>query len=227
MALTPPSLPFPRDALEPHFPATAVDHLLAQQHDAVTRVNVLLARDSGVSAAADCATGALPTTPADDADGSTVAVDTPAAAPVPSLEILARSGRGQLAAHAAQACAFELFWRSLRPAASPAATAPAGKLAEAINAAHGDLDSFRKRFNAAALSAGGAGWAWLLHHGGNRLAIGITAPGATPLNGQACPLLVCCLLPDTPEEPDDSWLTRRLDAFWELVDWRAAGGRCR
>jgi Fe-Mn family superoxide dismutase len=51
------------------------------------------------------------------------------------------------------------FWESLKPSAGGA---PTGKIAEAINAAFGSLDTFKEKFNSAGLTRFGSGWAWLI-----------------------------------------------------------------
>jgi Fe-Mn family superoxide dismutase len=40
--------------------------------------------------------------------------------------------------------------------------APAGELADAINSAFGNFDSFKEKFSAAGIARFGSGWAWLI-----------------------------------------------------------------
>lgn len=51
-----------------------------------------------------------------------------------------------------------LFWQMLAPATGQL---PEGKLLEAINSTFGNLDGFKEKFAAAALSRFGSGWVWL------------------------------------------------------------------
>lgn len=56
-----------------------------------------------------------------------------------------------------------LFWTIL----TPNATAPSGKLADAINATFGSLDALKEKVNAAGATRFGSGWAWLIVKDGN------------------------------------------------------------
>ena len=51
------------------------------------------------------------------------------------------------------------FWETMCPNGGGA---PSGALADAINAAFGDFDECRNRFNSAAVARFGSGWAWLV-----------------------------------------------------------------
>jgi Fe-Mn family superoxide dismutase len=68
------------------------------------------------------------------------------------------------------------FWEIMRPGS----TAPAGKIAEAINASFGSLDKFKEQFTQAAMTRFGSGWAWVVKDGG-KLKIGSTANQDNPL----------------------------------------------
>jgi Fe-Mn family superoxide dismutase len=70
----------------------------------------------------------------------------------------------------------DLFWRTLKPGGSEVP----GKLAEAINASFGSMDSFKDIFNQAALTRFGSGWAWLYEKDGS-LEIGSTPNQDNPL----------------------------------------------
>ena len=50
------------------------------------------------------------------------------------------------------------FWEILGPNGGQ----PSGKVAEAINSAFGSLDGLKEKFNAAATSRFGSGWAWVI-----------------------------------------------------------------
>ena len=81
------------------------------------------------------------------------------------------------------------YWNSMKKAGGGAA--PAGKLADAIKAAFGDHDGFKKEFTAAATGQFGSGWAWLVVKEG-KLAVVKTANADNPIGtGAGTPLLVC------------------------------------
>src|SRR6202451_3895107 len=52
-----------------------------------------------------------------------------------------------------------MFWQILAPGAGGN---PAGNIAQAINTTFGTFDQFKEKFNAAATTRFGSGWAWLL-----------------------------------------------------------------
>jgi Fe-Mn family superoxide dismutase len=87
--------------------------------------------------------------------------------------------------NAGQAYNHELYWEQFKPGG---AKAPAGKLAEMINAAFGNLDEMKKKLQGDATGVFGSGWGWLAQDGG-KLTI-ITAPGGDgPLTKNMTPIL--------------------------------------
>ncbi|HEX4876319.1 MAG TPA: superoxide dismutase, partial [Chitinophagaceae bacterium] len=72
------------------------------------------------------------------------------------------------------------FWESLRPGNADVVNTPAGKLADAINAAFDSFDSFKEKFAAAGMTRFGSGWAWLLEQDG-KLVISSTPNQDNPL----------------------------------------------
>ncbi|MBS1634992.1 MAG: superoxide dismutase [Bacteroidetes bacterium] len=113
-----------------------------------------------------------------------------------------------------------LFWTIMGPNAGGA---PGGDLADAINAAFGSLDEFKKQFAQAATTRFGSGWAWLLVTADGKLAI-----SSTP--NQDNPLMDIADVKGTPILGCDVWehayylhyQNRRPDyvtAFWNVVNW--------
>ncbi len=118
-----------------------------------------------------------------------------------------------------------LFWTILGPEGG----APTGALADAINAAFGNLDEFKKQFGAAATGRFGSGWAWLIKDGSGKLAITSTA-------NQDNPLMDVAETKGTPILGLDVWehayylnyQNRRPDyitAFWNVVNWNEVAKR--
>ncbi|HAO03217.1 MAG TPA: superoxide dismutase, partial [Chitinophagaceae bacterium] len=106
--------------------------------------------------------------------------------------------------------------------------APTGKIAEAINAAFGSLDSFKEKFNSAGLTRFGSGWAWLIVRDG-KLEV-----SSTP--NQDNPLMDVAEVKGTPLLGADVWehayylkyQNKRGDylaAFWNLVNWAKVAER--
>ncbi|HON19237.1 MAG TPA: superoxide dismutase [Salinivirgaceae bacterium] len=115
-----------------------------------------------------------------------------------------------------------LFWELLSPNSKKN---PVGKLAEAITRDFGSFDAFREKFNNAALTRFGSGWAWLISQNG-KLVI-----GSTP--NQDNPLMDISELKGSPILGLDVWehayylkyQNRRaeyIDAFWNIVHWEKA-----
>lgn len=115
-----------------------------------------------------------------------------------------------------------LFWKVITPGG---ASAPSGKLAEAIDAAFGSFDEFKKAFAAAGATRFGSGWAWLCVKEDGTLAVCSTPNQDTPIMGEFAD---CCGYP--PILGLDVWehayylnyQNRRPDyisAFFEIVNW--------
>lgn len=115
-----------------------------------------------------------------------------------------------------------LFWTLLAPNAGGQ---PTGELADAVNAAFGSFDEFKKQFAAAATTRFGSGWAWLVVKDG-KLAITSTA-------NQDNPLMDIAEVKGSPVLALDVWehayylnyQNRRPDyitAFWNVVNWAEA-----
>lgn len=113
----------------------------------------------------------------------------------------------------------ELFWKLL----SPKSTAPGEELSKAINSHFGSVDAFKTKFNDAAKSRFGSGWAWLIYTGDKKLVI-----ASTP--NQDNPLMDIAEIKGTPLLGLDVWehayylkyQNRRaeyIDNFWKIVNW--------
>ncbi len=70
-----------------------------------------------------------------------------------------------------------MFWKIMKKAGGGE---PKGEVADAINKAFGSFAEFKTKFNQAATTRFGSGWAWLLFRGGN-LAIESTANQDNPI----------------------------------------------
>jgi Fe-Mn family superoxide dismutase len=72
-----------------------------------------------------------------------------------------------------------MFWTILA-APGTGSAAPSGALADAVASNFGSFDQFKEKFNAAATTRFGSGWAWLLKSGG-KLEIASTANQDSPI----------------------------------------------
>jgi superoxide dismutase, Fe-Mn family len=113
-----------------------------------------------------------------------------------------------------------LFWEVMSPNGGGT---PSGELADAINAAYGDFESFKTAFANAAATRFGSGWAWLCVHPGGKVEVCSTPNQDNPLmNGIGCG--------GTPVLGLDVWehayylkyQNRRPDyinAFFNVINW--------
>lgn len=117
------------------------------------------------------------------------------------------------------------FWESLGPNAGGT---PTGKLAEAISSTFGSFDAFKEKFNNAAMTRFGSGWAWLTSNNGK---IEISS---TP--NQDNPLMDVAEVKGTPLLGVDVWehayylkyQNRRaeyLGVFWNVINWNKVSER--
>lgn len=100
---------------------------------------------------------------------------------------------------------------------------PGGEIGSAISNAFGGFDTFQKKFEEAATSRFGSGWAWLVVTGGGELSVLSTGNQDNPL-----------MMGHTPIMGLDVWehayylnyQNRRADyvkAFWNIVNWEQVG----
>jgi superoxide dismutase, Fe-Mn family len=113
----------------------------------------------------------------------------------------------------------ELFWKLL----STTPSQPQGKLLDAINSNFGSLDNLKTKFNDAAKTRFGSGWAWLILTADQKLIV-----ASSP--NQDNPLMDIADIKGFPLFALDVWehsyyLTYRnrrpeyIDNFWKLLNW--------
>lgn len=141
---------------------------------------------------------------------------------ITDLSSISEDIRGAVRNNAGGHVNHDFFWKTIAPGG---ASAPGGKLAEAIDAAFGSFDAFKAEFAKAGLTRFGSGWAWLCKKSDGTLSVCSTANQDNPLMGSefgACG--------NTPILGLDVWehayylnyQNRRpayIDAFWYVVNW--------
>lgn len=134
-------------------------------------------------------------------------------------EIIKKAPAGGLFNNAAQIWNHTFFWNSLSPKGGGE---PNGALADAIKAKWGSFDDFKKAFAQSAATNFGSGWTWLVKKADGSVDIVNTGNAATPLTGDAKPLLTL----DVWEHAYYiDYRNRRPDfigAFWNLANWEFA-----
>ncbi len=117
------------------------------------------------------------------------------------------------------------FWDSLK---KNEGGKPAGKLAEAIDAAFGSFDAFKEKFNAAGPTRFGSGWAWLIVKDG-KLEVSSTPNQDNPLMDVAevkgMPILACDVWEHAYYLKYQNKRPAYLEAFWNVVNWDKVGER--
>ncbi|MFQ5845044.1 MAG: superoxide dismutase [Planctomycetota bacterium] len=193
MAFELPPLPYGNDALEPHIDARTMEIHHDRHHQAyVTNLNKALAAHPNLQAMS--IEGLI-------SDLSAVPTD---------IRTAVRNNGGGHANHS-------LFWKVMGPGKGGA---PAGALADAIDSSFGGFDGFKDKFETAAKTRFGSGWAWLVKTSAG-LEVMSTPNQDSPLMEGRTPILGL----DVWEHAYYlKYQNRRPDyvaAWWSVVDWDA------
>jgi Fe-Mn family superoxide dismutase len=95
-----------------------------------------------------------------------------------SLEEIVKKSAAGIYNNAAQIWNHTFLWSSMKPNGGGA---PAGALADAINAKWGSFDEFKKAFQASAVGNFGSGWTWLVKKADGSVDIVNMGAAGTPL----------------------------------------------
>ncbi|PSK83281.1 superoxide dismutase [Prolixibacter denitrificans] len=118
-----------------------------------------------------------------------------------------------------------LFWEILSP--NPQLT-PAGKLADEIATAFGDLDNLKAEIKKAGLGQFGSGWAWLYAKSDGSVGVTSTPNQDNPLmdiqsDNKGIPVLGVDVWEHAYYLKYQNKRADYLDAFWSVLDWNAVG----
>lgn len=194
MAFQLPPLPYAFDALEPHIDARTME-IHHDKHHAAYTTNL----NKALEGHADLANKSI-----EDLLGNLNAVPE-------GIRTAVRNNGGGFANH-------NLFWEIMSPNGGGS---PSGALGSAIDNAFGSFDAFKEKFNNAAATRFGSGWAWLYVDGSGSLVVGSTPNQDTPLMEGGKPILGL----DVWEHAYYlNYQNRRPDyvsAWWNVVNWEA------
>ncbi len=109
-----------------------------------------------------------------------------------------------------------MFWQIMGPNGGGQ---PAGALAEAINKAFGDFDSFKQQFNDAGTKRFGSGWAWLCRDSNGNLHIESTANQDNPLSEDHFPIMGNDVWEHAYYLKYQNRRPEYLGAWWNVVNW--------
>ena len=119
-----------------------------------------------------------------------------------------------------------LFWNLMAPNAG---SAPAGALADAINATFTSFDEFKTKFAQAGVTRFGSGWAWLVKTADGKLAISSTPNQDNPLMDIAevkgNPILGCDVWEHAYYLKYQNRRPEYITAFWNVINWDAVAAR--
>jgi Fe-Mn family superoxide dismutase len=199
MAFTLAPLPYAYDALEPHIDKLTMEVHHDKHHQ--TYVNNL---NKALEGAPELAGKSL----------EELLANGVAAAPE-AIRTAVRNNGGGVWNH-------NLFWECLGPKAGGA---PVGNLAKAITAKFGSFDTFKEKFNAAALGRFGSGWVWLLKTADGGVDITSTANQDTPISEGKTPVLTLDVWEHAYYLKYQNRRPEYVTNWWNVVNWEKAEAR--
>jgi Fe-Mn family superoxide dismutase len=198
MPFTLPPLPYAPNALEPHIDTMTMEIHHGKHHQAyVTNLNKALESAPGLSGKT-----------IEELLASNCAI-------VPeNVRTAVRNNGGGHINHA-------MFWKIMGPGAGGP---PVGNVAQAIHGAFGSFDSFKEKFNAAAVARFGSGWAWLIKTASGVEIISTPNQDSPVMDGKK--VVMGC---DVWEHAYYlKYQNRRADylaAWWNVVNWKEVEDR--
>ena len=198
MAFTLPALPYAFDALEPHIDAKTMEIHHGKHHQAyITNVNKAL--ESAPELASKSVEELL-------ANNCAVVPD--------AIKTAVRNNGGGHYNHS-------MFWTILGPGKGGA---PVGNLAQAITGAFGSFDAMKEKFNAAATTRFGSGWAWIVKSG-SAIDIISTANQDCPLMAGKFPVIGLDVWEHAYYLKYQNRRPEYIGAWWNVVNWAEAEKR--
>jgi len=192
MPFTLPPLPYAPDALEPHIDKMTMEIHHGKHHAAyVTNVNKAL------ESAPDLANKSVEELLANNC------------AIVPeNIRTAVRNNGGGHINHS-------MFWKIMKPGGGGPHI---GNLAQAIHATFGSFDAFKEKFNQAATTRFGSGWAWLVKSGG-KLDIISTANQDSPVMEGKYPVMGLDVWEHAYYLKYQNRRPEYIGAWWNVVNW--------
>ncbi|WPD74002.1 superoxide dismutase [Mn] [Dickeya fangzhongdai] len=202
MSYSLPSLPYAYDALEPHFDKQTMEIHHSKHHQAYVNN-------------ANAALESLPEFASLSAEEL-----------ITKLDQLPADKKGPLRNNAGGHANHSLFWKGLK-----LGTTLAGELKAAIERDFGSVDAFKEKFEQAAATRFGSGWAWLVLKDDGKLAVVSTANQDSPLMGEAVsgasgyPLIALDVWEHAYYLKYQNRRPDYIKAFWNVVNWDEAAKR--
>jgi Fe-Mn family superoxide dismutase len=202
MSFTLPPLPYAPDALEPHIDKMTMEIHHGKHHNAyVTNLNKAL--ESAPALAGKTVEELLA--------GNCAIVPE-------NIRTAVRNNGGGHINHS-------MFWKIMGPGVpSGPGGAPVGNVAQAIVGAFGSFESFKEKFNQAAATRFGSGWAWLLRSGG-KLEISSTANQDSPVMEAKYPVMGLDVWEHAYYLKYQNRRPDYISAWWNVVNWKSIEDR--
>jgi len=192
MPFSVPPLPYPSDALEPHIDKMTMEIHHDKHHGAyVTNLNKAL--ESAPNLANKTVEELL-------ANNCAIVPD--------AIKTAVRNNGGGHINHS-------MFWTILSKSGG---SQPSGAIADAIKSTFGGFDAFKEKFNAAATTRFGSGWAWLIKDG-SKLDIYSTANQDSPVMEGKFPVMGLDVWEHAYYLKYQNRRPEYIAAWWNVVNW--------
>ena len=195
MAHALPKLPYGYDALEPHIDAKTMEIHHTKHHQAyIDNLNKAITGKA-----------ALEQKDVEDLISNLSAVPE-------DIRTVVRNNGGGHANHS-------LFWKLMGPKAGGE---PTGELGEAIKKDFGNFTAFKEKFETAAKTRFGSGWAWLTLDKSGKLEVYSTPNQDNPLMEGKKPIVGLDVWEHAYYLKYQNRRPEYITAFWNVIDWNAA-----
>ena len=114
-----------------------------------------------------------------------------------------------------------MFWKIMKPGGGGQ---PVGNVAQAITGAFGGFDAFKEKFNQAAATRFGSGWAWLVKAGG-KIEVLSTANQDSPLMEGKFPVMGLDVWEHAYYLKYQNRRPDYIGAWWNVVNWQEVESR--
>lgn len=138
------------------------------------------------------------------------------------LENVIRESDGGIFNNAAQIWNHTFYFNTFSPKPQ---LEPTGKIADMIVRDFGSLGEFKEKFNKAAATLFGAGWAWLVLDSNGKLEIQQESNAGTPLKKNLKPLITCDVWEHAYYLDYQNRRPDYINTMWSVLDWKVVESR--
>ncbi len=138
------------------------------------------------------------------------------------LENVIRESDGGIFNNAAQIWNHTFYFNTFSPKPQ---LEPTGKLADMIVRDFGSMGEFKEKFNKAAATLFGAGWAWLVLDSNGKLEIQQESNAGTPLKKNLKPLITCDVWEHAYYLDYQNRRPDYINTIWSVLDWKVVESR--